>query len=85
MSDVSLSDLCIAYALLPFLTPARTRLLQETFEPLGAATHASTAFLRGLLSIDAAQAETVRNPLRSAAARTMRPQDCTRGRRESSA
>ena len=71
MSDVSLSDLCIAYALLPFLTPARTRLLLETFEPLSAATRASTAFLRGLLSIDAAQAETVRNPLRSEAARTM--------------
>ena len=69
MPDVPLSDLCIAYALLPFLTPARSRLLLEAFDPLTRACHASNASLRGLLSIDAAQAETVRNPLRSAEAR----------------
>ena len=71
MPDVSLSDLCIAYALLPFLTPARSRLLLETFDPLSNARRAPLQFLCGLLRIDAAQAETVRNPLRSAESRQL--------------
>lgn len=71
MPDASLSDLCIAYALLPFLTPARSRLLLETFDPLSDATRASLPFLRGLLRIDADQAESVRNPFRSVETRTL--------------
>ncbi len=81
MSEILLSDLCIAYALLPFLTPARSRLLREAFDPLSHVSRASVQFLCGLLSIDAAQAETVRNPLRSAQSRdavqALRPSSVT--------
>jgi DNA processing protein len=56
-------DLSIAYSLLPFLTPARTRLLREHFEPLQSASCASVAFLRALLSLTPEQAELVKNPL----------------------
>jgi hypothetical protein len=34
MNEVSSRDLCIAYALLPFLTPPRIRLLLEHLESL---------------------------------------------------
>ncbi|HKB78477.1 MAG TPA: DNA-processing protein DprA [Thermoanaerobaculia bacterium] len=70
MTDVSPRDLCIAYARLPFLTPARIRLLREHFETLPNAQAAPPALLQGLLSIDAAQAEQVKNPLRSELERT---------------
>jgi DNA processing protein len=56
-------DLLIAYSLLPFLTPSRTRLLLEYFDPLEAATRASPALLQGLLSLNPEQAEQVKNPL----------------------
>jgi DNA processing protein len=62
-------DLVIAWALLPFLSPARTRLLLEYFDPLSNTCLASTATLSALLNIDAAQAEQVKYPLRSAEAR----------------
>ena len=58
-------DLCIAYALSPFITPVRVRLLREHFEPFGDATHAPLKLIQGLLSIDADQAEIVKNPLRT--------------------
>lgn len=57
-------DLLIAWSLLPFLTPNRTRLLREFFEPLGAVRRASSATIQGLLRIGAAEAELVRDPLR---------------------
>jgi DNA processing protein len=78
MKDVSLRDLCIAYALLPFITPARTRLLLEWFDPLTDALNAPTTVLRQLLAIDAEQAQTVRNPLRTRDAResVARVRDC---------
>ncbi|MCU1229319.1 MAG: dprA [Acidobacteria bacterium] len=78
MNDVSLRDLCIAYALLPFLTPARTRLLLEWFDPLTNALNVSNTVLRQLLAIDAEQAQTVRNPLRTGEARELlaRVRDC---------
>ena len=57
-------DLLIAWSLLPFLTPNRTRLLLEMFgEPPGPACNSSSRLIASLLSIDQAQAEQVRNPL----------------------
>ena len=64
MSDVLSRDVCIAYALTPFITPVRIRLLREHFEPLAQAEQAPLKLLQGLLSIDADQAEVVKNPLR---------------------
>src|SRR5207237_1635706 len=64
MSDLLSRDVCIAYALTPFITPVRIRLLREHFEPLGEAQRAPLKLLQGLLSIDADQAEMVKNPLR---------------------
>lgn len=61
MND-STRDLLIAWSLLPFLSPSRTRLLLEFFDPPERAGHASTAMLQGLLKVDAAHAELVRNP-----------------------
>ena len=69
MNDVSLRDLHIAYALLRFLTPARTRILRESFEPLSEACTAPLKVLEALLGVDAAEADLVRNPLRSKVAR----------------
>ncbi len=56
-------DLLIAYSLLPFLTPNRTRLLLECFDPLDAVAQASPKFLMGLLSLTPEQAAQVKNPL----------------------
>lgn len=64
MNDVVPRDLCIAYALLPFITPVRTRLLLEHFDPLTDAQRAPLKLLQGLLSIDSDQADEVKNPLR---------------------
>lgn len=63
----NLRDLLIAWSLLPFLTPNRTRLLREFFDPLSAACNASSTTLSGLLGIDEQQAEAVKDPLRPAA------------------
>ena len=56
-------DLLIAWSLLPFLSPNRTRLLLEYFDPVIDAVRAPVPFLEGLLHIDRDQAELVRNPL----------------------
>lgn len=56
-------DLLIAYSLLPFLTPNRTRLLREHFEPISAAQAATEGFLQALLSLHPEQAAIVKNPL----------------------
>ncbi|MDP9361843.1 MAG: DNA-processing protein DprA [Acidobacteriota bacterium] len=53
MPNVPLRDRLIAYALLP-LSPARIRLLLQTFDPLATICNASDAMLRQLLSIGAA-------------------------------
>jgi DNA processing protein len=63
MNDSSTRDLLIALALLPFLTPARIRLLLEFFDPICVACNASSSLLQGLLSLTPQQAENVRNPL----------------------
>jgi DNA processing protein len=56
-------DLLIALSLLPFLTPARTRLLVERFDPIGSVLDASTPDLQGLLRLPPADAGQVKNPL----------------------
>jgi DNA processing protein len=58
-----LRDLMIAYSLLPFLTPNRTRLLRESFDPLTDARRASHHALQDLMTIDRTQAALVKNPL----------------------
>lgn len=71
-----LRDLLIAWSLLPFLTPSRTRLLREHFDPLDSACRASSRTIQGLLNIDADTAELVRDPLRGQAralVRALRP------------
>jgi DNA processing protein len=71
-------DLLIAWSLLPFLNPNRTRLLLEMFgEPPTAACHSSSSVIASLLSIDHAQAEQVRNPLQLNAARVAALRDST--------
>ncbi|HWS72306.1 MAG TPA: DNA-processing protein DprA [Thermoanaerobaculia bacterium] len=66
MND-SCRDLLIAWSLLPFLSPSRTRLLLEFYDPPERALYASSETLRGLLKIDAEQAELVRRPFRDRA------------------
>ncbi len=61
--NVENRDLLIAYSLLPFLTPNRTRLLREHFDPLSATGAASQVFLQALLSLTPEQADLVKNPL----------------------
>ena len=56
-------DLLIALSLLPFLTPNRTRLLMEYFDPVEHVCQATSTFLQGLLSLTPEQAHEVRNPL----------------------
>lgn len=63
MTDTAARDLTIALSLLPFLSPNRTRLLREFFDPVYTACHASSRLLQGLLSVTPEQAEQVRNPL----------------------
>ena len=50
--NASARDLCIAYARLPFLTPARVRLLLEHFQDLQEISRAPARLLQGLLSLD---------------------------------
>lgn len=56
-------DRLIAYSLLPFLTPSRTRLLREHFDSFETISSASPQFLGTLLSVTPEQAEMVKNPL----------------------
>ncbi len=56
-------DLSIALSLLPFLTPARARLLLEYFDPLSTVVDAQPSVLQGLLSVTPEQAALVKNPL----------------------
>lgn len=56
-------DRLIAYSLLPFLSPSRTRLLREHFDPLESVSAASPEFLQALLSVTPEQASMVKNPL----------------------
>lgn len=63
MNDSPARDRLIALSLLPFLTPNRTRLLLECFDPIETACHASSSLLQGLLSVTPEQAEQVKNPL----------------------
>src|SRR5438552_4189980 len=69
MSNSLSRDVCIAYALTAWITPVRIRLLREHFEPLDDAQRAPLKLLQGLLSLDADQAETVKNSLRKDALR----------------
>src|SRR5882672_12138304 len=64
MNDPLSRDVCIAYALSPFVTPVRIRLLREHFEPFGDAQQAPLKLIQGLLSVDPDQADIVKNPLR---------------------
>lgn len=59
-------DLLIALSLLPFLTPNRTRLLLESFDPVSQACSAAAGLLQGLLSLTPEQAEQVKKPLTNA-------------------
>lgn len=61
MNDDRSRDLLIAWSLLPFLTPARTRLLLEYFDPIATATRAPVALLAGLLRVSEEQAATIRD------------------------
>lgn len=65
-------DLLIALSLLPFLTPSRTRLLLEYFDPVETACSAATGLLQGLLSVTREQADEVRNPKTRHAAAALR-------------
>jgi DNA processing protein len=64
MNDSPARDLLIALSLIPFLTPNRTRLLFENFNPIETALAASSDLLQGLLSVNPEQAMKVKHPLR---------------------
>ena len=82
MNDSPARDLLIALSLLPYLTPNRTRLLLENFDPVESACNASSSMLQGLLSVTPEQAAEVKNPLKDAETRRrvaeLRPQMITR-------
>ena len=61
-------DLAIALHLLPFLTPARTRLLSEAFAPLSTACNASPEVLQEVLRLTPEQARRVKHSLTTASA-----------------
>jgi DNA processing protein len=63
MNTASTRDLLIALSLLPFLTPNRTRLLREVFDPVDEVCRASASLLSSLLSVPFEQAREVSNPL----------------------
>lgn len=71
MSD-SLRDLLIAWSLLPFLNPSRTRLMLEWFDPVETVCNASSATIQGLLNIDEVAASKVKNPLQETAIAPLR-------------
>ncbi len=58
-------DRLIAWSCLPFLSPSRTRLLLEYFDPVSTACNAASSLLSGLLSVTPEQAALVKNPLRN--------------------
>src|SRR5258708_12260175 len=66
MSDTETQrDRLIAYTLIPWMTPARSRLLRETFASGTDVCHASATFLQTLLRLtDRSQVDEVRDPLR---------------------
>ncbi len=68
MNNPTDRDRVIALSLLSFLTPNRTRLLLEYFDPVAQACNATASLLQGLLSVTPEQAEQVRNPLTKEAA-----------------
>lgn len=63
MPDASTRDLLIALSLLPFLTPNRTRLLLDHFDPISSVLDCDPRLLEGILSVTPEQAAQVRNPL----------------------
>jgi DNA processing protein len=63
MFDASVRDLLIALSLLPFLTPNRTRLLLDHFDPISSVIDVPSRLLEGILSVTPEQAAHVRNPL----------------------
>ena len=63
MNDDASRDLLIALSLLPFLTPNRTRLLLEYFDPVEQACNATATMLQDFLSLTPDQAEQVKKPL----------------------
>jgi DNA processing protein len=67
MSDTeSQRDRLIAYTLIPWLTPARFRLLRETYPSWTDVSRASATFLQTLLRLtDRSQVDDVRDPLRA--------------------
>lgn len=56
-------DFLVALSLLPFLSPSRTRLLLEYYDPVSAVCNASSSTLGGLLSLTPEQAALVKTPL----------------------
>lgn len=62
MTASTARDLLIAWSLLPFLTPSRTRLLLQHFDPVDAALSAPAAMLGALLHLDAEQLARFCNP-----------------------
>ena len=63
MNVIPSRDLLIALSLFPFLTPNRTRLLLEYFEPVAQVCNATASLLQGLLSLTPEQAEQVKKAL----------------------
>jgi DNA processing protein len=63
MNVAPVRELLIGLSLLPFLTPNRTRLLLEVFDPVSTILTASPRLLEGVLSVTPEQAAQVRNPL----------------------
>lgn len=63
MNDDPGRDLLIALSLFPFLTPNRTRLLREYFDPLETACNAPSTLLQALLKLKPEQAAEITNPL----------------------
>ena len=61
--NLSPRDLCIAYACLPFLTPARVRLLLEHFPDLTDVPRAPARLLQGLLAVDEKDIAALRSPV----------------------
>lgn len=57
-------DLLISYTLLPWLNPARTRILLQTFGDLSDVRQTSTPALASLLNLSRERASAVRDPLR---------------------
>lgn len=72
MNQNTSRDLLIALSLLPFLTPNRTRLLLEHFDPIEKVCHASSDVLERLLRVNRPKAEQVKNPLTRDTARLVR-------------